>query len=115
MGKSKLPPEELSFARSIGGYARAARLTAAELSQAGRVASQGLTDRFAREIDPDNLLPSEERDRRARAARTAYMRQLSLRSIRARRRKAAENGKARRKVGPDSTSAGSRQKARARR
>ena len=44
----------------------------------------GLMARFEREVDPEGLLPLVERYRRAENARLAYMRKLSLASVRAR-------------------------------
>ncbi|WP_236650007.1 hypothetical protein [Kutzneria albida] len=44
--------------------------------------------RFERQVDPEGVLPAEDRAIRARHARTAYMHQLAERSVRARRRRA---------------------------
>jgi hypothetical protein len=44
--------------------------------------------KFVREVDPDGVLPPEERARRARHARQAHMARLSLASCRARSRNA---------------------------
>jgi hypothetical protein len=49
-------------------------------------ARRALLDRFEREVDPDGLLPAEERARRAGHARKAYFTRLALRSAQARRR-----------------------------
>jgi hypothetical protein len=46
-------------------------------------------DRFDREVDPDGVLPPEERQRRAAHARKAYFLRLALKSARARGRKGA--------------------------
>jgi hypothetical protein len=43
--------------------------------------------RFEREVDPDGLLPIEERQRRAQNALTAYMARLALKSSQARSKK----------------------------
>jgi hypothetical protein len=43
-------------------------------------------DRFEREVDPEGVLEPEERQRRARAARSAYFCKLALRSARKRRK-----------------------------
>ena len=45
-------------------------------------------ERFRRQVDPDNSLPSAERERRAQAARKAYFLQLALQSSRSRAQKA---------------------------
>jgi hypothetical protein len=50
-------------------------------------ARRALLDRFEREVDPDGVLPPEERARRAAHARKAYFTRLALRSAEARRRK----------------------------
>lgn len=41
--------------------------------------------RFFDQVDPDGVLPLEERERRAGAARKAYFQKLALKSARARR------------------------------
>ncbi|MDQ3574976.1 MAG: hypothetical protein M3404_08670 [Actinomycetota bacterium] len=45
--------------------------------------------RFEDEVDPDHVLPEEERRRRAQHAMRAHMTRLALRSARARRREAS--------------------------
>lgn len=40
----------------------------------------GLLEKFAKQIDPDGLLPPDERQRRAETLRKAHMRRLALRS-----------------------------------
>jgi hypothetical protein len=50
-------------------------------------ARRALLDRFEREVDPDGVLPPDERTRRAAHARKAYFTRLALRSAQARRRK----------------------------
>jgi hypothetical protein len=42
-------------------------------------------DRFERQVDPEGLLPPEERARRAESARKAYFSRLALLSAQARR------------------------------
>jgi hypothetical protein len=46
--------------------------------------------RFEREVDPDGVLPEAERARRAECARKVYYQRLALRSVQARRGKAAD-------------------------
>ena len=58
---------------------RAARTTAG---------TKAFLDRFARQVDPDGVLPDEIRTAMTRHARTAYMLQLAERSAAARRRRA---------------------------
>lgn len=43
-----------------------------------------MTARFEREVDPDRVLPPEERAKRAEHARKAYMTKLAFQSSRAR-------------------------------
>jgi hypothetical protein len=50
-------------------------------------ARRALLDRIEREVDPDGVLPPDERARRAAHARKAYFTRLALRSAQARRRK----------------------------
>ncbi len=57
-----------------------------ETSAAGRKA---FLDRFERQVDPDGVLPAEERARRADHARKGYFAALALKSAKARRRAAA--------------------------
>ena len=45
--------------------------------------------RFLNQVDPDRVLPEDERERRAASAKKAYMASLALKSV-AGRRKAAE-------------------------
>jgi hypothetical protein len=52
-------------------------------------ARKALLERFEREVDPDGVLPPEERARRADAARKAYYTKLALKSSQARRRRNA--------------------------
>lgn len=47
--------------------------------------------RFERQVDPDGVLPVEERQRRAAAAKSAYFASLALASAKARRRNAGRN------------------------
>jgi hypothetical protein len=67
----------------IGGLRTAARHDPRVTSAPGRAA---FLARFEREVDPEGALPSEERQRRAIAARKAYFAELALRSAQARRR-----------------------------
>lgn len=51
-----------------------------------RAARHAFLSRFERDVDPDGVLPENERRRRAEAARKAYFTTLALRSSKARRR-----------------------------
>lgn len=68
-----------------------ARIAAHALHAQGGTSTKAATaaflSRFDREVDPDGVLPPDERARRAAHARRAYMGGLSLRASRARGRK----------------------------
>ena len=51
-------------------------------------ARRGFMAKFAREVDPEGVLSSEERSRRATAALKAHMARLAYRSAQARRSQA---------------------------
>jgi hypothetical protein len=51
-----------------------------------RAARDKFDQRFLNEVDPDRVLPEEERERRAGHARKAYFTRLALMSAKARRR-----------------------------
>jgi hypothetical protein len=74
----------------------AARIGAHALHAAGKTntapARQAFLDRFERQVDPEGVLPADERARRAEHARKAYFTQLSLRSAQVRRRRSAAAG-----------------------
>ena len=55
-------------------------------SQRTAAARAAFADRFQRQVDPDGVLPPEERARRAEHARRAYFTGLALKSVRARRK-----------------------------
>ncbi len=69
----------------IGAHTLHARYDPRETTAAAR---RAFLDRFEREADPDGILPSEERARRARHLRKAYFARLALRSAQARRQRA---------------------------
>lgn len=50
-------------------------------------ARKAALDRFARQVDPNGVLPPEERAKRAANARKAYFTRLALLSARARQRR----------------------------
>lgn len=72
---------------SMGGLARSAKYDGKAMTAAAAKAAN--VDRFERQADPENLLPTAERARRATALRRAHMKRLALRSAQARRRKAS--------------------------
>jgi hypothetical protein len=82
-----LNAEERRLRASIAGHASQAKHGSAKLLAAAHEANQ---TKFEDDVDPDRVLPPEERARRAKSARSAYMQQLSFRAVRARRAAAAE-------------------------
>jgi hypothetical protein len=84
-------PRTKATAGRIGGFAKAARHPADELTRAAR---DGFLARFEREVDPQNALAPEERARRAIAARRAHMARLAHKSAQARRRRSRRKEKA---------------------
>lgn len=51
-------------------------------------ARQAFNDKFLDQVDPDRVLPADERARRVHAARRAYFLALAAKSVDVRRRKA---------------------------
>ena len=74
--------ETRRLAGSKGGNTRSARYDRDELTRAAR---NGFEDSFLRAVDPDGILDSAERQRRAHAAMRAHMADLALKSVAARR------------------------------
>lgn len=54
-------------------------------------------ERFEKQVDPDGVLPPEERRLRAESARKAYYAELALKSVQARRIRKAEAESAKRR------------------
>jgi hypothetical protein len=73
-----------SLAGTIGAYTKWANCE--NPTAATAPARKAFLDRFAREVDPEGVLPPEERARRATAARKAFYARLALMSAQARRR-----------------------------
>ena len=74
-------PERVLLGR-IGAYTLHSRYDARELAKAARAAFES---KFERDVDPDGVLPLEERLRRAEMARKAHYARLALKSAQARR------------------------------
>jgi hypothetical protein len=88
--KESLPltPEQRSLRARCAAYVLHSQRDSSELLAAAHQASH--VTKFEREVDPDNVLPPEERARRLESARRAYLTRLALASSRARaERKAA--------------------------
>jgi hypothetical protein len=80
---SQLSSRQASLRGRIGAY----RLHATHDSRLSTArARAAFHSRFEREVDPERLLPANERARRAHAARKAYMTSLAYASSRARQR-----------------------------
>ena len=73
---------EMALRGRIGAAVLHATHDSRETSAAGRAA---FLDRFEREVDPERALAPEERQKRARSAKSAYFSRLSLKALRARR------------------------------
>lgn len=84
-----VPPSEIRLARQLGAFVSWSKTTdRSARTAAARKNSPGSDDRWLREVDPEGVLPIEQRTQRARAAKSAYFTKLSLASARARRERA---------------------------
>ncbi len=77
-----MSPQERSLRGRIGAHALHARYGRAELTAKARAK---FLERFLDELDPDRVLPEDERLRRAKHARSAQFSRLALKSAKARR------------------------------
>jgi hypothetical protein len=86
-----LPDPSRVLAAQIGAHSSWAKTPdrSARTSPARRAF---MIDRFEREVDPDGLLPPQERAKRADNARKAYFLQLAAKSAKARRNRSEANG-----------------------
>jgi hypothetical protein len=73
----------------LAAYVLHSRYDSRELTKAARTAFES---KFEREVDPEGVLPIEERLRRAEMARKAHFTRLALRSAQARRRRSQLSG-----------------------
>jgi len=78
-----MPESETRLRASIASHESWARTS--DRSARTAPARAGLLARFEREVDPDGVLPPEERARRAEHKRKAYYARLALASAKARR------------------------------
>lgn len=83
-----LTPEQRTLRARIAANTRWAHSSDAQAKANGQRAQRGLLERFAREVDPDGVLPEVERYRRAEQARQAHMQRLALASSKARAKNA---------------------------
>lgn len=79
-----LTPTERSVRARMGAYALHSQHDPRVTTQAARAA---FLQHFEEKVDPDHILPPEERARRGRAAHRAHMLRLALKSVLARRRR----------------------------
>jgi hypothetical protein len=82
MSAGELTPAERSLLARAAAYRLHSLYDSRDLTANARAAFR---DRFAREVDPDGILPEAERQRRADCARKAYYATLAAKSARARR------------------------------
>jgi hypothetical protein len=87
MSANDLTPTERSLRARAAAYRLHSLYDSRQLTANARAAFQ---DRFARQVDPDGILPEAERQRRAECARKAYYAALAAKSARARRQRAAK-------------------------
>ncbi len=83
---TSLTPAERSLRARVAAHTLHAKVDATAHTAPAR---QAFLARFEREVDPDGLLPAEERRRRADHLRSAHFARLALLSSKARRRAAA--------------------------
>ena len=76
-----MTPEQRSLRARLAAHARWANEDPKEQM---KMARDKFDERFYRQVDPDGVLPPEERARRAASARRAYFSALALKSSRAR-------------------------------
>jgi len=73
-----------STAGRLGAAVAHSRHSGAEMTAKAR---RAFHDRFEEQVDPEGVLPPDERRRRAEHARRAHMQRLAARSAQARRRR----------------------------
>jgi hypothetical protein len=85
VAREQTPPQDSirTLRARLAAYSLHAQRDSRELTAPARKA---FLSRFEVAVDPEGILPVEERERRAKAARRAYMTRLALRSALARRK-----------------------------
>ena len=83
----ELTPAERSLRARAAAYRLHGLYDSRQLTANARAAFE---QRFARQVDPDGVLPQAERQRRAECARKAYYSALAAKSARARRSRRTE-------------------------
>ena len=84
---SSIPASERALRAKKAAHTKWATHDPVEGTAAARAA---FLDRFETEVDPEGVLPAEERQRRAEQARKAYFAGLALKSAQSRRKVAAD-------------------------
>jgi hypothetical protein len=97
---ARFDPHDMALRGKIGAYRLHATHDPRKTTQPARVA---FLARFLDEVDPDRILPEAERQRRAIAARKAWMARLAYRSAKARSQRRQTTPPA---IGHDSPSGG---------
>ncbi len=87
--RAPLTPSERSMRARLGAYAAHAAHDTKETTRAAREASPVNVAYFEALVDPEGLLPEDERLRRAEAARKAHYTKMALASAIARRKAAS--------------------------
>jgi hypothetical protein len=85
----ELTPAERSLRARAAAYRLHSLYDSRQLTANARAAFE---QRFARQVDPDGVLPEAERQRRAECARKAYYSALAAKSARVRRNRRAQGG-----------------------
>lgn len=81
-----LTPEQRKLRAQLAANTRWSKQAPVEGTSKAR---RAFLDRFEDQVDPDRKLSSNERERRAAAARSAYFARLALRSSQARAKRGA--------------------------
>jgi len=79
-------PAEMALRGKIGAHVAHSRHDSRDLTANAR---RAFLDQFEQAVDPDGVLPPEERQRRAQLARSAHMSRLALLSAKSRSGKRA--------------------------
>ena len=82
---SSMTPAEVSLRAKLAAHSRWAKEDPNHPDAAPARARAGFWQKFLDEVDPDRVLPEDERIRRAESARKAHMYRLSLMAARAKR------------------------------
>lgn len=83
----KLTPEMRTLRAQMAAHTRWANTS--DPVAATAAARKAQLDRFEKQVDPDGVLPEEERVRRAESAKKAYFARLAFLSAAARRKRSA--------------------------